>query len=382
MIAAGALSLSAQPAHVIQWPSEQINQRLPRWLRFSGEERIRLEGFDAGGFKADNGDAYLLQRFRFNMKIQPAGWLKVFVQTQDARVFWKNQTPAPPFQATWDLRLAYAEAGDMEKSPVALRVGRQEINLGEQRLVGDAWWGNTPRSFDAARLAFHYRKVRLDAFASSLVVVQDGRVGSVRPGNNLHGLYGGLTNVIPNSTIEPYLLWRLQPGVQSELDGVGHLDMKVMGVRWVGTLPHNFDYRTEVAVERGRLVQDHIRTWAGHWVAGYTFPSVVWKPRLMAEYNYATGDGNSKDGPATPSISSTPRPTTCTASLTRWAGKTFTTSAAAWNGKSLRRGPWPRDTATTGSPVRTMRFITPRAPWWPAPRMDPRGVGWDRRSTL
>jgi hypothetical protein len=296
VIAACALPLSAQSADVFHRPSEQINQHLPRWLRFSGEERVRLEGFDAGGFKPDNGDAYLLQRFRLNMRIQPAGWLKVFVQTQDARVFWRNQTPAPPFQDTWDLRLAYAEAGDMEKSPVALRVGRQEIKLGEDRLVGDAWWGNTPRSFDAARVAFHYRKVRLDAFASSLVVLQDGQVGSVQPGNNLHGLYGGLINVIPNSTIEPYLLWRLQPRVQSELDGIGHLDMKVIGVRWVGTLPHNFDYRTEVAFERGRLVQDHIQAWAGHWVAGYTFSRAAWKPRLLAEYNYATGDGNSKDG--------------------------------------------------------------------------------------
>jgi Alginate export len=296
LIAACAFRLTAQSADVFQWPSEQINQRLPEWLRFSGEERIRVEGYDAGGFKPDNGDAYVLQRFRFNMKIQPTGWLKVFVQTQDARVFWKNQVPAPPFEDTWDLRLAYAEGGDMEKSPAAVRVGRQEINLGDERLVGSSQWLNTPRSFDAARLALHYRKVRLDIFASSVVVVHSGQVGSVQPGNNLHGLYGGLINVIPNSTIEPYLLWRLQPGVQSELGGAGHLDMKVSGVRWAGTLPHNFDYRTEVVFERGRLAQDHIQAWAGHWSAGYTFAKPAWKPRLMAEYNYATGDGNSKDG--------------------------------------------------------------------------------------
>jgi Alginate export len=72
--------------------------------------------------------------------------------------------------------------------------------------------------------------------------------------------------------------------------------MKVSGVRWVGTLPHNLDYRTEVAFERGRLAQDHVRAWAGHWAAGYTFSRAAWKPRLLAEYNYATGDGNSRDG--------------------------------------------------------------------------------------
>jgi hypothetical protein len=296
MIAACVLPLSAQSADVFQWPSEHINQRLPGWLRFSGEERLRLEGFDAGGFKPDNGDDYVLQRFRFNMKIQPAGWLKVFVQTEDARAFWRNQDAAPPFADTWDLRLAYAEAGDMEKSPVAVRVGRQEIDLGDERLVGSAPWLNTPRSFDAARLALHYHKLRLDIFASSVVVLQNGQVGSVQPGNNLHGLYGGLINVIRNSTLEPYLLWRLQPGVLSELGGAGHLDMKVSGVRWGGTLPHNFDYRTEVAFETGSVARDRIHAWAGHWTAGFTFPGVAWKPRLMAEYNYATGDGSSRDG--------------------------------------------------------------------------------------
>jgi hypothetical protein len=277
-------------------PLDDVNRELPYWLRFSGEERLRMEGFENGAFKPNAGDLYLLQRVRFNMKIQPVWWVKVFVQSQDSREFFKNQVPAPPYQSTWDLRQAYGELGDMEKGFFALRVGRQEINLGEERLVGSSNWTNTARTFDAARLTLHYKKVRLDAFASSVVVLQDGQVGSVTPGNNIHGLYGGLQDVLPHSKIEPYFFWRLQPNVKSELGPTGNSDMKVTGVRWLGTLPYGFDYNTDVAFERGFLRNDSINAWACHFVFGHTVKPLAWTPRFWLEYNYATGDGNAKDG--------------------------------------------------------------------------------------
>ena len=36
--------------------------------------------------------------------------------------------------------------------------------------------------------------------------------------------------------------------------------------------------------------------WAGHWLLGYSTPKLAGSPRLVAEYNYATGDGNPHDG--------------------------------------------------------------------------------------
>src|SRR5437763_22594 len=82
-------------------------------------------------------DAYYLNRLRVNLLIQPASCIKAFAQTQDARVAFKNTKPAaPPYQNTWDLRQAYLELGDSEKGLVGVRTGRQEMNFGEQRLIG------------------------------------------------------------------------------------------------------------------------------------------------------------------------------------------------------------------------------------------------------
>ncbi len=288
-----AVALAQVPASS---PTETINGQLPHWLRLSFEERLREESFTGLGFQPANDDTYLLQRFRLGLTITPTDWLKFRFQGQDARALWKTLRPyAPPFQDTWDLRIAYVELGNSEKS-LGLRVGRQEINIGDERLVGSTNWNNVARTFEAVRGSYRRGKYRVDAFASSVVVLKDGEVGAHTPGNNLHGIFGGLENVIPNSTLEPYALWRLSPRVKAELGPVGTLGSFTYGFRWVGKLPVHFDYATEVAMQRGSLGPDHVSAWAGHWVAGYTIPDFAVKPRLMVEYNYATGDGNPKDG--------------------------------------------------------------------------------------
>ena len=281
-------------------PSDVLNDGLPKWVRFSGEYRARVEGFSGGGFRTDNDDAYLLNRFRINMKLMPTSWLKLNFQAQDARVFWKNQNPAaPPFQDTFDLRMAFAEIGDTEKGTIALRVGRQELNFGEQRLIGSVNWLNTARTFDAARLTLRHNGYRLDAFASSVVNAKDAEWNHHQQGNNLHGLYAGADKLIPNAVLEAYALWRVAPWFAypaNEHGTRGKLDSKTTGVRFVGKLPGNWDYGTEMATQFGSLGTDDIRAWAGEWRFGYTFSALRYRPHIVVEYNYASGDSNAKDG--------------------------------------------------------------------------------------
>jgi hypothetical protein len=297
-----ALLLPAQqpPAQANALPSaDELNKELPQWLRFSGEYRTRLEGFTGGGYRDGNDDAWLLSRIRLNMKIQPVNWLKFQFQAQDARVFWKNQKPAaPPYQDTMDLRLAFLEIGDPEKGTIALRAGRQELLFGEQRLVGNVNWLNTARAFDAVRLRLRHGGYRVDAFASTVVQQVDGEFD--RPfrtkADNFHGLYGGIEKLVPNAVIEPYLLWRVTRNLVSEAGRPGNRDFKTVGFRWVGKLPMSLDYGTEMAVQTGSLGPDDIGAWAGHWVLGYTLGGKRIRPRILAEYNFASGDSNPRDG--------------------------------------------------------------------------------------
>jgi hypothetical protein len=275
-------------------PTAELNKELPKWLQFSGSYRIRIEEQDGIGFKSVT-DTHALGQLVLGVKVQPTEWLSFFGQSQDSRIYLNGPVAkAPPYQNTWDLHQAWSEIGSTEKYHFRVRVGRQELAFGDQRLVGPSPWLNAPRVFDAALVTVLLGGIRVDSFASSVVNSVDGQLDHHKQGNPFYGAYGSLTKLIPNATVEPYVFWRLAPLGYSAAyaSGIkGKLDEKTFGFRFVGKLPLAFDYGVEMARQTGSLGADSIGAWAGHWVVGRTF-SANWKPRPLLEYNYASGSAN------------------------------------------------------------------------------------------
>ena len=279
-------------------PSDELNSHLPSWLRFSGEIRLRGAGIFGDFFKPDSDDSYMLSRLRLNMQIKATSWMNFYFQAQDSRVLGATRTGSlPPLQQdTMDLRLAYVDLGEENKTPIRLRLGRQDLAFGEERLIGPANWLNTPRSFDAASATFSRKGFRLDAFAGSVVKIHDRQFNEYTNGSYISGLYSSFSKLIPQSTIEPYFFWRRQSGLITEVHTPGISNFGTFGFRWVGKAPLHTDYDIEMAKQSGSLGSDTIAAWAGHWVLGYTFAATHSTPRLFAEYNYASGDHNGTDG--------------------------------------------------------------------------------------
>jgi hypothetical protein len=275
--------------------SEQFNRKLPKWLRFSGELRERFEGYSGGSFKHNSTNDYDLHRTRLGVDIAPTSWFQAYAEMQDARVY--GITPAlPPYQATTQLRQGYIKIGATEANGFSLQVGRFDMTYGNNRLVGDSWWTNVSRSFDGVRAAYQQGRFRVDAFATSVVIVRQGVFDHNLSGNNLYGLYATAKNVIPHATLDVYQFWNLRPSFALENLKAGHLDEWTTGFRWVGALPDSFDYRTEMAYQLGTLGVDRIRAWMGHWVIGRTFQTVPVRPRIFAEFDYGSGSNNDKGG--------------------------------------------------------------------------------------
>ncbi len=285
-----ALALSAQ-AQKLETPSTILNDQLPKWVRFSFDHRFRFENYQALRFKQDNDDQWLLNRFRINMTLQPGSWFSFTFQAQDARVFFK-QIPAgaATFTNRTDLRMAFIDFGDMAKSRIALRFGRQELAYGEDRLLGAANWGNVARTFDAAKLVLRQGPNQLDLFSASVVRIQPRGLSHHTPGNNLHGAYFFWRNLLPGASFEPYFFWRLSRAAN------GRTDRRVIGLRWLGPLPARLDYSTEFVQQFGNTGPNDIRAFASHLVLRYSFARAKkWKPHWLAEYNYASGDKNPND---------------------------------------------------------------------------------------
>ena len=295
--AAVAKTPSAEaPASPKQAPAAS-KEEWPGWLVVGGELRGRGEMFTSIGFREGVEDLYYLSRVRLNASIQPRPWLRFFAQAQDSQALGYNSRPFPSnITDSIDLRQAYVELGFTKAEPWGLRVGRQELIFGEERLIGASNWGNVARTFDAARLTYTRGQARFDWFASSVVVAVNNRFNRLLDANNLYGFYSSFDLRSGKRVLEPYLLWKTSPLVRGERGPAGDLDVYTLGVRVIEKLPRRFDYGMEVALQRGQAAEDDLSAWAGHWVLGYTLWDDAAAPRLVLEYNYAAGDKNAADG--------------------------------------------------------------------------------------
>ena len=198
----------------------------------------------------------------------------------------------------WDLKLAYAEFGNPEKSWISLRVGRQLINY-NNTIMANSEWRNQGRSYDAVVTNLHYDRYRLGIFAASAVVPLIDGISHHQEGNNIYGMYGGIDRLLPHSTLEPFVLWRVQPSVAIETTAkvkTGRQDEKAYGFRFKGLAARSLDYSYEAIFERGSDGPNSIRAWAQTFGAGYRFDSIYLHPRIFSQYDYASGDRNMNDG--------------------------------------------------------------------------------------
>lgn len=273
----------------------RANNVMPSWLRVRGEFRERIEGFENSGFAADRDDSYALSRVRLNATVTVSRSLSLQANLHDARVAGKQVGPTTaPFRGPFDLRTAFADIGDA-KAPVAARLGRQELAFGEQRLLGHLAWVNTGRSWDAARVILRTKSWQADVFGASLVRSLPDAFDKSGSGNRLAGVYASSPTVIPQAVVEPYLFWRRDVNLRSELAMIGDLSQTTMGVRVAGRLPARLDYGVEMAIQRGSLAADSVSAWAGHWQIRESLPGPG-AVKLASEYNFATGDENPADG--------------------------------------------------------------------------------------
>ena len=287
--AAGAQTPTAKPP-----VQNRANEALPSWIRVRTEFRERMEHADSIGYTASLRDTFWLSRLRLNTTIAAARLLSFQIQVQDARVAGKDVgAGGSPFSAPIDIRTAFADIGSTT-TPLSLRVGRQELVFGEQRLVGHGNWLNAARSFDAARLTLRRPGIQVDAFAASVVRILTQDWDESGNGNRFHGVHASATRLVPRATIEPYLFWRKDTNQRTEAGTAGSLQVTTTGIRWAGQAGSSWEYGAETAFQTGSLGSDDVGAWAVHAKARTPAfgPSVRWS----SEYNHASGDDDPTDG--------------------------------------------------------------------------------------
>jgi hypothetical protein len=273
-----------------------VNRELPSWFRLSGEYRARAEGYEGAAYTAGNNQGYLLSRLMLNADLQ-VSWFRVFAQAIDSRVLGNDAIPqAFPYQNTFDLHQAFLQIGRAEKNHWSVIVGRQELKFGNQRTIGSANWLNTPRSFDAARADFDLGKFHLAAFSAAVVNPVNGAFDHSKAGNDLHGLYGTISRVLPGATLEPYFLWHLGGGLKTEEGLAARRSTKTVALRIARPAKDRIDYTVHVLRQYGSIGEDAVSAYAMNFNLGYTWSHVALQPHAYVDYAYSSGDRDPHDG--------------------------------------------------------------------------------------
>jgi hypothetical protein len=311
---------------------------------FGVNERLRSENkSDAGTTHAGsnfdfssaspttNSNDYWLDRLLLHVGYT-SEWFTVFVEGRSSYSFGDDRytaTAAGKNLAESDgplqLQMGYIAIGNLKESPVTLKIGRQELTYGDQRLVGNAFWLNIPHSFDALKVRYQNSFFGVDAFASNLVYVDSDQFGDHFEKSNsqdtLSGVYFDIPGISKSNVNEAYMFarnvsrgivtdnWSEVPApfrftapqdtytlgyhAKSKPGSYGPWDYGIEAMWQFGNRTAVFPATTvPVAKAAPRLDQN---AWAFVVQGSYTWKDVPLKPRLALIVSAASGDQNSTD---------------------------------------------------------------------------------------
>ncbi len=258
----------------------------------SADLRERYQSFNNYNFDSTvNNDRWEMDsRLYLKMKGDFGNGLTVFLEPQ--AVIIQNNTVANGTQdfTQADLFQAYLQydVGDF-----ALRIGRQNLVYGDQRLLGHLGWKDVARTFDGVKAMYNNGALSIDTFA-----VHPADIGAMTPSTaspqgkslvtwedrRLIGSYATY-KLAPKTGVDAYFI-KWQHNQQAAV-GKGR-NINTFGTRLFGRL-NGFDATAEVVFQTGRFANNRSQKASAYAVkAGYTF--ATWKTRLGVEYDYSPGD--------------------------------------------------------------------------------------------
>src|SRR5580765_2192754 len=294
--------------------------------RYEAKEGFGIAGvagsMDFRDHGADVNNEYWMERIRYRVGYTEKWWSALvegrssFVQSDQRFAYFANPLPPAtvnrnglgPESDRVDLHQAYITLGNHKEFPVSLKVGRQELSYGEERLVGAFAWNNIGRVFDAAKLRWQNEWFGADFFASRVVIPEDSEFNVNNDYEYFSGIYATSTK-IPKNLLDVYFFARnaSQSAISAEpspqFPQPSARDIYTVGGRLKSKLGEfgNWDYLLDGAYQFGnfrdrrlgatsaRLDQDAFM-FVGQ--AGYTFADAWATPRLGFEYAYGSGDDN------------------------------------------------------------------------------------------
>ncbi|MCA9289315.1 MAG: alginate export family protein [Phycisphaerales bacterium] len=274
-------------------------------LSLGGEARLRLEHWEDFAFAQPNDDTFLLGRVLLHADLRAGEHIRAFVQGKSAFIVDDRDLPGGSRTLdvdTLDLQQGFGDfmfnLNDDASRRVTIRLGRQELAFGRQRLVSHLPWANTLRSWDGARLIFNVEKWRIDAFYTRYAAVQKYEFNDWQFGPDFWGVYatGPIGEGESTPSIDLYYL-----GVDTRASAfngdAGAETRHTIGSRLFGRFGSSgFAYDAEGAFQFGEVGDADVGAFMLAGELSYTPPECAWSPKFWIGADYASGDSTAGDG--------------------------------------------------------------------------------------
>jgi hypothetical protein len=266
------------------------------FLALGGEVRGRFEYFHDEDWDGGSGsDGFLLQRYMLHGDLHLGRRLRLFAHVKSALENGRAAGPRPPDEDRLDLHEAFIDVGLGSTGAQAIRIGRQELSFGSQRLVSIRRGPNVRRSFDGVGVNVRSGGWKLDAFAARPVETDAGHFDD---GPDHTRTFWGVYAVGPLRAVEAAGVDLYYLGLDREDanfdQGTAMEVRETAGARiWREDAPWDCDF--EVVYQWGRFGSAPIRAWTFASDTGFTFGSAPWRPRVGLKADVTSGDRNPGD---------------------------------------------------------------------------------------
>ncbi len=263
------------------------------WVRNMQEQDSRLGTQD---------NDYNLFRVRMHADLWFQDRLRVFGEFIDARSFDQDLPRLPIDDNRHDILNLFADLklADVQGAPAYVRVGRQELLYGSQRLISTLDWANTRRTFQGVKTFWRSPKIDLDAFWVRPMLLDvnrfDGAPDRWDEDRDFYGLWGTYKPKKGHFADLYFLSLNNQARAAGRLGGTLADELvHTAGARYVGDHNHIL-FELEGMYQFGQRAGHDISASAVAVGLGYHFASLPMNPQMWVRYDYASGDDTLNGG--------------------------------------------------------------------------------------
>lgn len=267
------------------------------YISFGGDIRYQyfyIKNEDWGEAPVDK-DRFILTRYLVHADLHAGKYFRTFIQLQSSLANGKEAPPSPVDENQLDLHQAFFDVSlPSDSHSFMLRVGRQELLYGSQRLVAVREGPNNRQSFDAAKLVYAKNNFSADMFFSHYVrskqqIFDDG----FNKNTKFWGAYI-VRNKLPflrNLDLYYFGLWKRKTNFD---DGTGEELRHSIGSR-IWSNKNNFRYDVEGLYQFGTFAKKNINAWTLSFNLGYKFNNKKLKPEIGLKTELISGDARYND---------------------------------------------------------------------------------------